>query len=59
MKKSTQLQIIAIIILKSVAAVDAISIYLPLAALGGIALLLFKPKWLLSFFQKIYEKPSP
>jgi hypothetical protein len=59
MKKSTQLQFVAIIILVAVAAVDAISIYLPLAALGGIALLLFKPKWLLSFFQKIYEKPSP
>ena len=58
MKKSTQWQIIAVLILIAIAVVDAISIYLPLAAIGGIALLLFKPKWLFTFFQKIYEKPE-
>gem|GEM_PF-1328055 len=54
MKKSTQLQIIAIIILIVIAIVDAFP-FTPVAAIAAIALLLFRPKWLFRFFQKLYE----
>ncbi len=57
MKKSTQLQIIAIIILIVIAIVDAFP-FTPVAAIAAIALLLFRPKWLFRFFQKLYDKET-
>jgi len=59
MKKSTQWQVFAICILIVIAVVDALSMFVPIAAIGGIALLLFKPKWLFRFFQTLYDKTSP
>jgi hypothetical protein len=59
MKKSTQWQIIAIAVLIVIAVVDALSVFVPIAAVGGIALLLFRPKWLYKFFQILYEKTTP
>ena len=59
MKKSTQWQIIAIAVLIVIAVVDALSVFVPIAAVGGIALLLFRPKWLYNFFQTLYEKTAP
>ena len=62
MKKSTQWQIIAVLILVAIAIVDAISFFVPIAAIAVIALLLFRPKWLFRFFEKLYDKetrPSP
>lgn len=59
MKKSTQLQIIAVVILIAIAVVDALSVFVPIAAIGAIALLLFRPKWLFNFFEKLYDKGIP
>ncbi len=58
MKKSLQLRIMAILILIAVAIVDAFSIFVPIAAVIGIALILFRPKWLFTFFEKVYDKKS-
>jgi len=55
-KKSTLLRIIAIAVLIGIAIVDAITVFIPIAAVAAIALLLFRPKWLLNFFDKIYER---
>jgi len=46
MKKSLQLRIMAILILIAIAIVDAFSIFVPITAVIGIALILFRPKWL-------------
>ena len=59
MKKSTQLQIIAVVILIAIAVVDALSVFVPIAAIALIALLLFRPKWLFHFFEKLYDKGAP
>jgi hypothetical protein len=59
MKKSTQWQIIAVVILIAIAIVDALSVFIPIAAIAAIALLLFKPKWLFTFFEKLYDKGTP
>jgi len=53
MKKSLQLRIMAILILIAIAIVDAFSIFVPITAVIGIALILFRPKWLFTFFEKI------
>jgi len=58
MKKSLQLRIMAILILIAIAIVDAFSIFTPIAAVIGIALILFRPKWLFTFFEKIYDKKN-
>jgi hypothetical protein len=57
MKKSTQLQIIAILILIVIAIVDAFP-FTPVAAISAIALLLFRPKWLFRFFEKLYDEEA-
>jgi hypothetical protein len=59
MKKSTQWQIIAIAILIVIAVVDALSVFIPIAAVVGIALILFRPKWLFNFFQTLYDGKTP
>lgn len=56
MKKSTVLRIAAIVILIGFAIVDAITIFVPIVAIAAIALLLFRPRWLLTFFEKVYER---
>ena len=58
MKKSTQWQIIAVLILVAIAIVDALSIFVPIAAIATIALLLFRPKWLFRYFEKLYDKET-
>ena len=55
MKKGVLLQVIAVVILAILAVVDIFAFYFPIVAIVMIALILFKPKWLLHFFQKIYE----
>lgn len=55
MKQSTRLQTLAIIILIVLAVIDAIAYFVPIAAIAGIVILLFKPKWFLNFINKIYE----
>jgi hypothetical protein len=59
MKKSVMLQIIVVVIFGVLAAVDIIAFYIPVAAIVVIALVLFKPRWLYRFFQKLYEKEMP
>ena len=59
MKKSTQWQFIAIAILIVIAVVDALSVFIPIAAVVCIALILFRPKWLFNFFQTLYDKKTP
>jgi len=54
MKKSTQLRILGVLVLIVLAVVDAIP-YTSIAALGGIVILLFRPKGFLTFIKKIYE----
>jgi hypothetical protein len=54
MKRSTQLRILGIVVLIVLAFVDAIP-YTSIAALGGIVILLFRPKGFRSFIEKIYE----
>ncbi|HUT66633.1 MAG TPA: hypothetical protein VMZ05_10880 [Spirochaetota bacterium] len=54
MKKSTQLRILGIIVLIVLAFVDAIP-YTSIAALGGIVILLFRPKGFLNLIEKMYE----
>jgi hypothetical protein len=54
MQKSTQLRILGIIILVVIAFVDAIP-FTPVAALGGIIILLFRPKGFLNYIEKVYE----
>jgi hypothetical protein len=56
MKKSLQLRILATIILIGLAIVDAIAFIAPIAAIGAIILILFRPKWLFTFFEKIYDR---
>jgi hypothetical protein len=59
MKKSVQSQIIAIVILIAIAIVDALSVFVPIAAGILIALILFKPKWLFKFFNTLYDGTAP
>lgn len=59
MKQSTKWQIIVIVILIAIAVVDALSVFVPITAIAAIALLLFRPKWLLHFFEKLYDKGTP
>ncbi len=54
MKKSSQLRILAIIILVVLAVVDVLP-FTPLTALGGIVIILFRPKWFFNFIQKVYK----
>jgi hypothetical protein len=54
MQKSTQFRLIGIIVLIIIAFVDAIP-FTPVAALGGIIILLFRPKGFLNYIEKIYE----
>ncbi|MGQ9615353.1 MAG: hypothetical protein ACUVWJ_03020 [Spirochaetota bacterium] len=55
MKESTNLRIIGIVILIICAAIDMIP-FTFITAIGGIYILLFRPKWLLNFFDRIYER---
>jgi hypothetical protein len=59
MKKSVVMQIIVVVIFGILAAVDIIAFYIPIAAIVVIALVLFRPKWLLRFFHKLYEVDLP
>lgn len=59
MRKSTLLQIVAVLILVAIAIVDAFSLFVPIAAIAAIGLLLFRPKWLFRFFQKLYDNELP
>ncbi|MBN2323862.1 MAG: hypothetical protein JXQ30_09010 [Spirochaetes bacterium] len=54
MKQSTQLRILSVIVLVVLAFVDAIP-YTSIAALGGIVIILFRPKGFLTFIERIYE----
>ena len=55
MKQSVRLRIIAIIVLIILSVIDAVSIFVPIVAIVGIIIFLFKPKWFLNFVEKIYE----
>jgi len=55
MKRSTWMRIIAIVVLAVLAAVDAIVVFVPLVALAGIVILLFKPKWFRTFINDLYD----
>ena len=55
MKQSTQLRIFAVLILIALAIVDAFSFFVPIVALLGLVVILWKPKWLRNFIDKIYE----
>lgn len=55
MKQSTQLRIFAILILIVLAIVDAFSFFVPVVAILGLILILWKPKWLRNFIYKVYE----
>jgi len=59
MRKSTQLQIMAVLIFVVLAVVDALSVFVPIVAIAVIALMLFRPKWLFRFFQKLYDRELP
>jgi len=59
MRKSIQLQILAVLILVAIAVADALSVFVPIAAIAVIALVLFRPKWLLRFFHKLYDEDLP
>lgn len=54
MKKSIQLQMTTAAVLVIIAVLDAFVIFIPLAALGALALVLFKPRWLLAYMQNLY-----
>jgi hypothetical protein len=54
MQKSTQLRILGIIILIVIAFLDALP-FTPVAALGGIVILLFRPKGFLNYIERLYE----
>ena len=54
MRKSMKLQILTAVVLIVVAVIDAVSIFVPLVALGALALVLFKPRWLLIYIQNLY-----
>jgi hypothetical protein len=54
MKKSMQLQVTTVAVLVIIAVLDAFSLFIPLAALGALALVLFKPRWLLTYMQNLY-----
>lgn len=55
MKQSTQLRIFAILILIALAIIDAFSFFVPVVAILGLILILWKPKWLRNFIHKVYE----
>lgn len=55
MKQSTQVRIFAILILVVLAAIDAVSMFVPVVAFIGIVLILWRPKWLRNFIEKAYE----
>ena len=55
MKQSTQIRIFAILILIVLAAIDAFSMFVPVVAFLGIVLILWRPKWLRNFIEKVYE----
>ena len=54
MKESTQLRVLAIVILIALAFVDAIP-FTAITALAGIVLVLFRPKWFRNFVDRIYD----
>jgi len=56
MNRSTKYQIIAILVLTILAIVDAFSVFIPIVAIIGIAIFLFKPKWFANFVKNIYEQ---
>ena len=49
----------AVLILVAIAVVDALSVFVPIAAIAIIALVLFRPKWLFRFFHKLYDRDLP
>jgi hypothetical protein len=55
MKQSTQVRIFAILILAVLAVIDAFSMFVPIVAFLGIVLVLWRPKWLRNFIEKVYE----
>ena len=59
MRKSTQLQIMAVLIFVVLAVVDALSVFVPIVAIAVIALMLFRPTWLVRFFQKLDDRELP
>jgi hypothetical protein len=56
MSTSLQLRFLAIAVLFVLAVLDAVALYFPIVALGGIILLLIKPKWLFNFFARVYNR---
>ncbi len=56
MKRSIKYQIIAILILITLAVLDAFSVFVPIVAIIAIAILLFKPKWFANFVKYLYEE---
>lgn len=56
MKQSTQLQIMAIIVIILFGILDVIAMYVPLVAIGALVILLFKPKWFFNLVRKLYEE---
>jgi hypothetical protein len=46
---------LGIVVLAVLAVIDAIVVFVPLVALGGIIILLFKPKWFRTFIDSIYD----
>ena len=55
MKRSTSMRILGITVLAVLAAVDAITVFVPIVALAGIVILLFKPKWFRTFINDLYD----
>ncbi len=54
MKESTKVQLLAVIILIVLAVVDAFLVFVPIVAILGIAIVLFKPKWFLRSVKNIF-----
>ncbi|MFW6139054.1 MAG: hypothetical protein ACOC7U_07770 [Spirochaetota bacterium] len=55
MKENIQLRILAIVVLIVLGVLDAFAIFVPVVAIGGIILLLFRPKWFYNFVEKVYK----
>jgi phosphoserine aminotransferase len=56
MSTSAKLRIFAVVVLIVLAVFDGIAFYIPIVAIVGIALLLFRPAWLFKFIAKVFDK---
>ena len=54
MKQSIQLRILAVIVLIVLAVVDALAAFIPIVAIAGIVIILFKPRGFHKFINNIY-----